>query len=261
MSYIALKKDDHCGCEAYTASEVLSILQQAIDAGSLQGIDPDASPIVALIRESRADANISLWVGTEAQFNAITPAVTASLVMGRIDSDGKVYLCTDDSTLADWQTQTIALSEAAALEVCTTELADKADKVSGATNGNFAGVDANGNLTDSGNNAADFENAGAVSTHNSAADAHSSLFAAKQAQHTTATATLTVAGWTDNAQTVSATGVTATNTVIIAPASASQTAYGAAGIVCTAQGAGTLAFTCTAVPTDALTVNVVILGV
>lgn len=35
-------------------------------------------------------------------------------------------------------------------------LDDKADKVSGAVNGNFAGLDANGNLTDSGKKAADF---------------------------------------------------------------------------------------------------------
>jgi len=35
-------------------------------------------------------------------------------------------------------------------------LADKADKVASATNGNFAGLDANGNLTDSGKKASDF---------------------------------------------------------------------------------------------------------
>lgn len=43
----------------------------------------------------------------------------------------------------------------------------KADKVSGATSGNFAGLDANGNLTDSGKKAADF----AASSHNHAASA------------------------------------------------------------------------------------------
>ena len=43
----------------------------------------------------------------------------------------------------------------------------KADKVSGATSGNFAGLDANGNLTDSGKKAADFANA----SHNHAASA------------------------------------------------------------------------------------------
>lgn len=37
-----------------------------------------------------------------------------------------------------------------------TELAKKADKVSGATSGNLAGLDANGNLTDSGKKASDF---------------------------------------------------------------------------------------------------------
>ena len=43
----------------------------------------------------------------------------------------------------------------------------KADKVSGATSGNFAGLDANGNLTDSGKKAADF----AAASHNHAASA------------------------------------------------------------------------------------------
>ena len=38
----------------------------------------------------------------------------------------------------------------------TTNIALKADKVTNATNGNFAGLDANGNLTDSGKKASDF---------------------------------------------------------------------------------------------------------
>jgi hypothetical protein len=41
----------------------------------------------------------------------------------------------------------------------TTDLAAKADKVTTATSGNFAGLDANGNLTDSGSKAADFATA------------------------------------------------------------------------------------------------------
>ena len=39
------------------------------------------------------------------------------------------------------------------------DIAGKADKVTGATNGNFAGLDSNGNLTDSGSKAADFATA------------------------------------------------------------------------------------------------------
>ena len=80
----------------------------------------------------------------------------------------------------------------------------------------------------------------------------------KQAALVTATASLTVAGWSGNAQTVSVAGVTATNIVWVAPAPESQEAYGSAGIRATAQGEGTLTFTCTEAPTEAITVNVVI---
>ena len=55
----------------------------------------------------------------------------------------------------------------------------KADKVSGATSGNLAGLDATGNLTDSGSKAGDFEAAGAgasaVGAHNSDTGAHANL--------------------------------------------------------------------------------------
>ena len=72
--------------------------------------------------------------------------------------------------------------------------------------------------------------------------------------------TLAVADWSSNTQTVNVTGVTASNVVFVSPAPASASDYAAAGIVCTAQGAGTLTFTCTTVPSNAITVNVVILG-
>lgn len=71
---------------------------------------------------------------------------------------------------------------------------------------------------------------------------------------------LTVGGWSSNTQTVTVTGVTASNIVIVSPAPASAADYAAAGIVCTAQAADSLTFTCDTVPTNAITVNVVILG-
>ena len=76
---------------------------------------------------------------------------------------------------------------------------------------------------------------------------------------TSATATLSTSGWSGNSQTVNVTGVTASNNVIVAPAPASQTDYTNAGVKCTAQGAGTLTFTCDTTPTSALTVNVLII--
>ena len=72
--------------------------------------------------------------------------------------------------------------------------------------------------------------------------------------------TLAVADWSSNTQTVNVTGVTASNIVFVSPAPASAADYAAAGIVCTAQGSGTLTFTCTTVPSNVITVNVVILG-
>ena len=70
--------------------------------------------------------------------------------------------------------------------------------------------------------------------------------------------TLTSAGWSGGAQTVSAAHVTATNSVVVSPIPAHQGAYSTAGILCTEQAAGTLKFTCTSDPTADITVNVYI---
>ena len=80
----------------------------------------------------------------------------------------------------------------------------------------------------------------------------------KQAKHKTATASLTVAGWSSDSQTVTVTGVTASNTVIVSPAPADMSKYIEAEIVCTAQTSNKLTFTAATTPTSAITVNVVI---
>ena len=66
--------------------------------------------------------------------------------------------------------------------------------------------------------------------------------------------------WSSNKQTINIAGVTADNTVIVSAAPASHTIYGESGVYCSAQAAGKLTFTCTDVPSVALTVNVVILS-
>lgn len=109
--------DANCRVPVYSREETLAILQQMIEAGSLQGIDITKSPVVRLIREGRADKDVSLWVGTEAEYNAL--GVTAGLVMGRIGANGAVYLCTDDSALQAWHDQAVADAEQAAAEVLT----------------------------------------------------------------------------------------------------------------------------------------------
>lgn len=72
------------------------------------------------------------------------------------------------------------------------------------------------------------------------------------------TITLPASGWSNNQQTVTATGVTADNAVTPSPAPESWEAAGAAGVRCTAQGADSLTFTCSETPTEDLTYNVLI---
>ena len=72
--------------------------------------------------------------------------------------------------------------------------------------------------------------------------------------------TLVAADWSSNTQTISVFGVTANNIVFVSPAPSSAAEYGQCGIICTAQATDSLTFTCTATPTNDLTVNVLILG-
>lgn len=81
-----------------------------------------------------------------------------------------------------------------------------------------------------------------------------------ESKHAAETATLTAAGWSNKTQTVTVEGVTASNTILVAPASDSQEVWGKAGIFCTAQAAGSLTFTCKNAPSAAVTANIVILG-
>lgn len=77
---------------------------------------------------------------------------------------------------------------------------------------------------------------------------------------TTTAVTLSASGWSDNTQTVSASGVTASNTVIISPVPSSYSNYGDSGVRCTAQATNTLTFACDTAPSSDLSINVVILA-
>lgn len=129
---------NNCRYPVYTQEQILSILQQAIESGSLQGINPDDSPVVALIREKRVNADVSMWVGTEAEYNELAPG--AALVMGRLGVDGTMYFCTDDSTLQAWHDTTVQNAAEAAAKA----IAHKQDAITGAA-GQFVGFNEIGN--------------------------------------------------------------------------------------------------------------------
>ena len=81
---------------------------------------------------------------------------------------------------------------------------------------------------------------------------------ASGATHTQIEITLTVAGWSDNSQTVTASGVTINNAVVVSPAPGSYLSYGEFGVYCSAQATNSLTFVCDSTPDVNLTVNVLI---
>lgn len=84
--------------------------------------------------------------------NTVSAAIkTGSIAKSKLDSSVQASLDLADSALQAHQ-----------------DITGKADKVSSATNGNFAGLDSNGNLTDSGYKAADFQAAGNYKTEQTA---------------------------------------------------------------------------------------------
>ena len=107
-----------------------------------------------------------IFTGTELEWDALTDAQKAVFTYVNITDDyefhSDVFVGATAST--DGQvglvTRPMAGDEGKYLKGDGTwgaiDQSSKADKVSGATNGNFAGLDANGNLTDSGSKASDF---------------------------------------------------------------------------------------------------------
>ena len=79
---------------------------------------------------------------------------------------------------------------------------------------------------------------------------------ASGATYTQLAVTLTVAGWSNNSQTVTVSGVTANNAVVVSPTPDSYISYGEFGVYCSAQAANSLTFVCDSVPDVNLTVNV-----
>ena len=78
--------------------------------------------------------------------------------------------------------------------------------------------------------------------------------------------TLTVVGWALDSgtnkytQSVSVTGVTASNVVFVSPAPASAEDYASSNVICISQSTDSLTFQADSVPANAITVNTVILG-
>lgn len=79
-------------------------------------------------------------------------------------------------------------------------------------------------------------------------------------QQSAITVTLAAASWSSQSITVSATWVTASNTVICSPDPSDISDYTDWWVYCSGQGSWTLTFSCDTEPTNDIDVNVVILN-
>ena len=89
-----------------------------------------------------------------------TPETVGDPTVAFLDDLGDVEISNPQNGQVPTYNSTSGKFENAA--VPTVDISGKADKVTSATNGNFAGLDANGNLTDSGKKASDFMADGTV---------------------------------------------------------------------------------------------------
>lgn len=90
--------DNGCKYRVYTCEETLTLLQQAIENGTLEGINAELAAISKLI-DGNGGAPVAFWVGTEAEYNALSPAPSVTYMIPRRGDNGVIYLCTDDSNL------------------------------------------------------------------------------------------------------------------------------------------------------------------
>ena len=96
-TFYVVCKDD-CLTEGMSKEQILTAIEQGLAQGYVS--DPD-SAVFSKIKEICANSATQIWVGTEAQFNAISPAPTIGKSVVRVGTDGVLYLCSDDSTLND----------------------------------------------------------------------------------------------------------------------------------------------------------------
>lgn len=106
--------DNNCKHLVYTREEVLSLLQQAINDGSLKNIDADYAAVKSVV-DSNAGSDITFWTGTEAEFNALDPAPKVSHFIPRRGEDGKIYICIDDTSISNLPSEPLTAADVKAI--------------------------------------------------------------------------------------------------------------------------------------------------
>ncbi len=79
--------------KVYTQEEVISILQEAIAAGSTEGIDTTHAPIPEAVNEFNKGANAKLWIGSTEEYSQL--GINANIHVPHVDENKNVYLIDD----------------------------------------------------------------------------------------------------------------------------------------------------------------------
>lgn len=98
--------DSNCKFETMTKEQIIAAIAEAT-GNAPTSID---NSFITKVKESNTGGNVSFWIGTEAQYNAIAAAVDSTPFIARIDANGRLYVCKDDSVLSTLQ-QTVAKHE------------------------------------------------------------------------------------------------------------------------------------------------------
>lgn len=152
----AAAKQDAANKLTTARTEITAEISKAIsDSATTEG------GVIAGVKADVAEAAEAAAAAQETANEGVTKAEAAQIAADAAQKTIDDFLTGENvseavDTLKEIQEELKTLGEAVDL---TESFAKKADKVTGATAGNFAGLDANGNLTDSGKKAADFATA------------------------------------------------------------------------------------------------------
>lgn len=79
--------DDDCKGEGMTKEQILTAIEQAINTGQISNVD---AGFITKIKEQNKGGALSVWIGSEAEYNAL-PNI----------QEGCLYLITDDTTYSN----------------------------------------------------------------------------------------------------------------------------------------------------------------
>ena len=114
ITYYVLRADN-CRFEGMTKEQILTAITQAVETGTIQNVD---TGFVTKIKEQNSGSAVTLWVGTQAQYNALGTKEPNCL-----------YIITDDNTVETMQNELLNAKERVAALEDSTNLIDISDAV------------------------------------------------------------------------------------------------------------------------------------